>query len=142
MPTNKATPIRKKDPCSTQADIYRKAAETGCDMQKFSNMYLNSNFCKGDTTKHSPEEALQMIFAETGDLSRKNSTKFDTNAAWWAGYTYYKLYQETGISESLLREKVPFAKLLMFYHKYKDPEDLRLTDVVCNQFGLKKKQPA
>jgi len=138
----------EKDICRTQAAFYEMAAYDGCDIHKFSDMYLNSRFCLNRMeTKYSSfqrEDArtcLEFIYPEIGTPEQmpfnvKKDVIFNPDVAYWIGYTYYQLFCETGVHGKFLSVKVPFSQLLLNYPAHHTLDEEYSTDKLCSYYGL------
>lgn len=112
------------DICDTQAMIYSYAAEQGYDMQKFSNLYLNSEFCAREMDAEysimqladdtvcweyfEPEIGSHLVKCPDGRC-------FDADVAWWIGFTYRQLAFVTGKSSAEIAKTVNFNNLVAAY---------------------------
>ena len=140
----------ERDICKTQGYFYELAAIDGCDMSMFSDRYLRSRFClRQMETRYSPyqrEDArtcLEFIYPEIGGpesmpFMGKNEHIFNPDVAYWAGYTYYQLYCETGVHGKDLVSQVPFNSLIQNYKAHHTLDEIYSTDILCAYYRLEK----
>ena len=144
MHTNVEYQIKlENDICLTQARIYERAALDGYKFPDFSEKYLSSHFCQNrmetqysSFQREDAETCLEFIYPEIGFI--RGTDMFAPDIAHWIGYTYFQLYCETGIHGAILKDKVPFSKLILNYAAHHTIDQIHSTDMLCNFFGLKK----
>lgn len=134
------------DICRTQSRIYQYVAESGYNVEKFSDAFLKSDFCRRafDTlySRFQLEDVLEcmdFIVPEIQNQFIKDNSFFDEEVSAWIGFVYRQLYIETQIYSRDLQEKVSFVSLCRYYpglHTI-DPEDA--TDIICKDFSMQKK---
>ena len=139
-----------KDICRTVGSFYEQAAMDGCNIKTFSDRYLESKFCRNrmecEYSSFWREDALtclEFIYPEIGfpesiPNNKDKNIVFDPDVAYWIGYTYYQLYCETGIHGNILKEKVPFDKLILNYEAHHTLDEYYSTDKLCSYYGLHK----
>mgnify|MGYP007042794210 FL=1 len=131
--------------CTTQSNIYVHVAEQGYDMKVFSDLYLNSNFCKIEMD--TPSSWLQVAdvlqcedfyMPEIGKNMAKLpvETYFNTDVAEWIGYTYRQLYFLTDLSSEQLSKRVPFDGLCRFYMGLHTISEEEAAERILTAYGM------
>jgi len=135
------------DICMTQSRIYKYIAQCGYDVNRFSDAFLMSDFCRRafDTiySRFQLEDVLEcMDFIEPeipNDLVKnQNNMAFDEDVAAWIGFTYRQLYFETKVNSSKLVEIVSFHTLCKYYAGLHTIDWEDATDIICKDFGIAK----
>lgn len=129
--------------CERQGKLYQKIAHDGCDMEWFSNAYLNSRFCKGymDTLwsrlqwAHT-QEVLDHLLPEISPVKKNEQGFFDEDVAYWIGFTYRMLYIETQVPSAELIKKVPFEMMCRYYPGLHTVAEEMAIDIICEDNGL------
>ncbi len=112
------------DICQTQQRIYEYMCRQKYDMGNFSELYLQSEFCrKAMDTNYSrfqletPQECADFYMPEIGAKLRKleNGPTFDMDIAGWIGFTYRQIYLKTQTSSRLLSWLLPFDVMVQYY---------------------------
>ena len=132
--------------CLNQARLYEYVAKKGFDMQWFSESYLRSSFCRRafDTIYSRFQtadelECLDFIIPELGTIKMLDDEyMFDSNVAYWVGFTYRQLYIETGVFSSEIVEKVDFATMCRYYPGLHTVDEEMATDIICENKGFEK----
>ena len=136
----------ERDISETQGFIYRQAALDGCEMSKFSFLYLNCNFCKkrmesvySTFQREDAQTCLEFIYPEIKiKPDNLSDSIFNPDIAYWIGYTYYQLYCETGIHGYEIAEKLSFNTMCKHYAWHHVMDEIYSTDDLCNIYGFKK----
>ena len=110
--------------CQTQGDLYEQAANEGYRFPLFSNIYLQSDFCRRamDTDYsrfqiQSPGELMDFIIPENPQINEKyeKNKRFDGTIAFWIGYMYRYLYFATGLDSKNLLKLHSFNQMCAMY---------------------------
>jgi hypothetical protein len=116
--------------CETQGNIFEYIADNGYDMQIFVEKYMQSDFtARNMDTRysryqlHDPEESLDFVFKEIGEIPKADGY-FIGSIAYWMGYIYRALYIVTGISSKELVHKLPFSQMIKMYPGYHTMDEI------------------
>lgn len=145
--------------CKTQGNVYEYLAKNGYDMELFSLLYLQSDFCRRafDTNYSRFQladelECLDFIVPElkerypefceniTEDYVKVKEvdTCFSPDVAYWIGFTYRQLYIETGITSKELSERLPFDAMCRYYPGLHTVDEEMATDIICKDYHFVK----
>lgn len=132
--------------CQTQGSIYELAATKKYDMKYFSEAYLQSAFCKkAMDAKYSrfqiaeEEECWEFLYPEIEPrLKISPEGWFDTDIAYWIGFTYRQLAIETEISSNILCQKVDFSSMCNYYFGLHTLDEEQASDIICEDHGFVK----
>jgi hypothetical protein len=134
------------DICETQGRIYEYAATQGYNLEKFSPLYLQSDFCKRamDTiySRFQLEDELEcwdFIYPEIkNELSIYEDNKtFDRNVAYWIGFTYRQSYIATGISSSDLSQLLDIKTMCDYYPGLHTIDEDEAMEIINNNLSRK-----
>ncbi len=147
--------------CRTQGNLYEFLAKKGFDMELFSGLYLQSDFCRRafDTIYSRFQladelECLDFIVPElrgkfpefhsgqiTEDYDRVPEAEscFSPDVAYWIGFTYRQLYIETGINSRELSEKLPFDAMCRYYSGLHTVDEEMAVDIICENYHFVRK---
>lgn len=131
--------------CSQQKEIYEYAYSHNADICKFSDAFLNSDFCNRSLDKpYSVDQFADIVnwleFLEWENIKVVPEKDFDNRcslqAAGWCGFTYRQLQIETGIQSRDLSRKVPVEKLLFSYPGLHTLDEEVAADIIRQDFFL------
>lgn len=134
------------DICKNQGEIYEIAAKQGYNMLLFSKQYLNSDFCNKSFDKiwslYHFTDAKECLYEIDKNITispnKKSSTIFNSDVAWWIGFTYKQLQIETGKTSKELSEIIPFEELCSCYSGLHTVDEDSATDEICKKHNLAK----
>lgn len=110
--------------CETQAELYEYVAKKQFIFPNFSDIYLNSDFCRrAMDSEYSrfqlqwPGELLDFIIPENPGVDKKyeDNTQFDGAVAYWIGYMYRYLSTATGLSSKDVLKRWSFSQMCNMY---------------------------
>lgn len=144
--------------CNTQGNLYEFIAKKGFNIELFSRLYLQSDFCRRafDTIYSRFQladelECLDFIVPElkgkfpefddgciTEDYDRipEPESCFSPDAAYWIGFTYRQLYIETGTSSRELSERLPFDAMCRYYPGLHTVDEEMAVSIICEDYGF------
>ena len=129
---------------NTQGEMYKRMAQLGYDIEDFSDVYLQSEFCKRafDTDWSyyqllSGRECLDALFYDTPMTKKRESGYFDEDVAYWIGFTYRLLYIETKVPSSELVNIVTFESMCKYYPGLHTIDEEQAIDIICEDHNLK-----
>lgn len=133
------------DICQTQQRIYEYMCAQNYDMEIFSNLYLQSEFCcKAMDTNYSrfqletPQECADFYMPEISAALKKldGGRTFDMDIAGWIGFTYRQIYIKTQTPSALLSKLLPFDVMIRYYPgMHTIDEDTAAQLIIDNVFG-------
>jgi hypothetical protein len=140
------SPDIQNEICITQQDLYEHAALHQYNMPVFSDMYLQSDFCRRamDTIYSrfqlaDPLEILDFLLPEIGPedkLKYQDGEWFNRDVAAWIGFMYRLLYFKTGISSKELSQKVTFGGLCAAYPGLHTIDEDQAADILIEEKKL------
>ena len=110
--------------CRTQGDLYEWAANNKFMFPEFSDIYMNSDFCRRTMdTNYSrfqlrePEEHMDFLIIKNPEiLEHKYTDKhFRNDVAYWIGFTYRHIWFETKMPSKEIVTRYPFKKMCAWY---------------------------
>lgn len=128
--------------CNTQGELYEWAALRGYKFPEFSDIYLKSDFCKHsmDTIYsrfqiREPEEHIDFLFSEHPELESCKSIDgiiYDSEVAYWIGYTYRHMHFISGIQSTELCKLLPFIQMEQWYPGLHTVDEDEAADIIMN----------
>ncbi len=130
--------------CMNQGRLYRHIAQNGYDVERFSNAYLSSDFCRRafDTTysRFQMADVLEcMDFIEPEikeEIVPYREGFFDEDVAAWIGFTYRHLYMETEIPSKMLTGKISFSSMCAYYPGLHTIDFNEALDIIRKDYSL------
>lgn len=111
--------------CRTQGDLYEWAAQAKLIFPDFSDLYMNSDFCRRSMdTSYSrfqlrePGEHMEFLEMEIPDICNHKylgNEQFHEDVAYWIGFMYRYIWFGTKLPSREIVSKYPFAKMCNWY---------------------------
>lgn len=130
--------------CNQQKELYEYAQSNYADIRKFSNDFMNSDFCNRSIDKpYSVDQYSDIVnwieFLEKdcpieADILQKNKVPYNT--AGWIGFTYRYLHFVTGLPSRALADKVPVDRLIISYPGLHTVDEDMAADIIIHDFNI------
>lgn len=130
--------------CNQQKELYEYAQSKRANIEKFSDAFMNSDFCNRSLDKpYSVDQFADIVnwleFLEKDcpvvpDVFQSRRVSFET--AGWIGFIYRYLHFETGLTSKELSARIPVEKLIIAYPGLHTIDEDMAAEIIAHDFNI------
>lgn len=130
--------------CSQQQELYEYAQQNNADIRRFSDDFLNSDFCNRSLDQpYSADQYMDIMnwleFLEQNGIylsEYRTATPLPFQLAGWLGFTYRQIQIETKISSRELAKRIPIDRLIIAYPGLHTVDEEMASEILIHDFKI------